>query len=47
MITDGGAPITATLRLERSDWRFTALSGGSVAAIPWTDWEFVLGGFGR
>ena len=43
MVSDGGAPAEATLKLERADWSATGLTGDSLSSLLWSDWEFVRG----
>lgn len=45
LVSDGGAPHAATLRLARADWSSTRLKPTSFASIGWDDWEFVQGGY--
>jgi hypothetical protein len=45
MVSDGGAPHAATLRLARADWTATSLHADALSSIGWRSWEFVEGGF--
>ena len=45
LISDGGAPRLATLRLSRAEWSATSLTEDSLSSIRWRDWEFVAGGY--